>query len=353
MIGLLIPIVQLRCPSVEHGYTSLLRLKLILVAAAIVVLPFTLRAANRIVLKDIPGPGYLPSLELRRDRQAFEAGIIDDLRTAQPAWIFIGDSMLGTRLDARHLAEISTDGTDRAHTIMVPGSGPAWWFLAFKNLVVASGVKPRCTFIFFRDTNLTDTLFRLETQYGRELDMVAGDSEPELDRLIALRRRGPWARIYTAVNRAYEIDIARSWMDPAIRGWLTRAQPEMDRYFGLNHLRGDVASDMTAVEEPAFARDLPSSILPDLLRLANEHQQHVCFVRVQRRPVNNKPPDESPALGRYVADLEAWVEANGAVFRDDTGDPEMTLDLYEDGDHIENRRRYTEILRKRLDSIFR
>jgi len=46
-----------------------------------------------------------------------------------------------------------------------PGTGPAWWFLAFKNWLVASGVKPKLTFIHFRDFNLTDTLFRLSDQY--------------------------------------------------------------------------------------------------------------------------------------------------------------------------------------------
>jgi len=79
----------------------------------------------------------------------------------------------------------------------------------------------------------------------------------------------------------------------------------------------------------------------------------VCFVRVQRRPINNRPPEQSPELQRYVADLKGWLESNGACFHDDTGDPEMTLDLYEDGDHVGDRRRYTEIFRKRLDPLFR
>ncbi len=79
----------------------------------------------------------------------------------------------------------------------------------------------------------------------------------------------------------------------------------------------------------------------------------ICFVRVQRRPVNNRPPEESAALEKYVADLRSWIEANGGMFHDDTGDPEMTLDLYEDGDHIGNRLRYTEIFRRRLDLLLR
>jgi hypothetical protein len=41
------------------------------------------------------------------------------------------------------------------------------------------------------------------------------------------------------------------------------------------------------------------------------------------------------------------------MFHDDTGDPELTLDLYDDGDHVGDRLRYTEIFRKRLDPLFR
>ena len=335
-------------------YCSHLPSKLILVAAAIAVVPFTLRAANRIALDDIPGPGYLPSLEVRRARAPFEAGLIDEIRRVRPAWIFIGDSMLGTRIDRPYLETLSSDGTDRAHLLLVPGSGPAWWFLAFKNIVAASGVRPRCTFIFFRDTNLTDTLFRLERQYGRELDMVARDSEPELDRLVAARRRGPWARLYSLVNRTYEIDLARAWMEPALRGWSSRVFPtDMEPHFALERLRADVASDMGGIETPDFDRDLPTSVLPDLMRLARDHQVQLCFVRVQRRPIGNRPPEQSPALRRYVAELRTWIAANGGAFHDDTGDPEMTLDIYEDGDHVANRRRYTEIFRKRLDPLFR
>jgi hypothetical protein len=326
--------------------------------------PFSLPAANRIALDEIPGPGYLPALEIRRARQPFDPGMIENLRYGSPRWIFIGDSMLGTRVDPQYLGELSTTHDELVQMVMAPATGPGWWFLAFKNWVVASGVKPRAVFIFFRDTNLTDTMFRLESQYGNTLDMVAHDSEPELDRLAAARRRGMWARLYTAANRAYELDLARMWMEPGIRQWFIRYKYpsvnaqlafdfRMDENFGLDRLRADVASDMSQIDVPAFDEVIATSILPDLLRLARENKIQVCFVRVQRRPVNNQPPPQSDALKRYVADLKAWIEANGGIFHDDTGDPEQTLDLYEDGDHFGNRRRYTEILRKRLDPLFR
>jgi len=338
--------------------------KLILVAASIVVVPFTIRAANRMALTEQPGLGYLPSLELRRPHSGFDARVIDELRYAPPAWIFIGDSMLGTRIDPQYLRDISSTHDDNVAMVMAPATGPAWWFLAFKNWVVASGVRPRCTFIFFRDTNLTDTMFRLENLYGNELDRPAYEFEPELDRLVAARRHGPWARLYDGLDRVYEWNLARTWLEPWVREWYeqwTFPSPKARRVFdgrleealGLEHFRKDLASDLATTEAPDFHHEVASSILPDLLRLAREQHLTMCFVRVQRRPRKDKPPEQSAALGRYVADMKAWIESNGGLFHDDTGDPKMTLDLYGDGDHIANRLRYTEIFRERLDPLFR
>jgi hypothetical protein len=48
------------------------------------------------------------------------------------------------------------------------------------------------------------------------------------------------------------------------------------------------------------------------------------------------------------------MERRGALLRDDTGDPELTLDMYGDGDHLARgaRRRYTQILFDRLHPLF-
>ena len=50
-------------------------------------------------------------------------------------------------------------------------------------------------------------------------------------------------------------------------------------------------------------------------------------------------------MRQYVKDLQTFVESRGGFFHDDTGDPAMTLDMYEDGDHIDRQfhARYTEL----------
>jgi hypothetical protein len=336
---------------------------LALTIATLVVFPLSLRAVNRLVLSEMPAPGYLPSLALRRPREPFQGEVVERLRYGNPAWVFIGDSMLGTRIDPTHLGGISSTGRRNVSFLYRAATGPAWWYLAFKNQLVASGVKPRCVFFFFRDTNLTDTTWRLAGLYGRDLDWVATDHEPDLDRLVAARTRGVWSRLYSAVNRTYEIDVAAMWMEPLVRRWFLRwAYPDLDARlgfetsaeaaFGLEFLRADVGSDLAASENADFARDLPTSVLPLIMDLAQREGQHLCFVRVQRRPENGHPPAQSPALRRYVADLAAYVQSRGASFRDDTDDPEMTLDLYADGDHVRDRRRYTDIFHRRMATLF-
>ncbi len=175
----------------------------------------------------MPSPGYLPSLEIRRPHEPFRELAIEELLAGNPRWVFIGDSMLGTRIDPNHLGRISTSGDEFVSFLYHAATGPAWWYLAFKNQLVASGVKPRMTFIFFRDTNLTDTMFRLEAQYGRALDEVATPSEPELDALVAAHRQGrvvPGASRGRQRLRSQSRDVVDGAGHPPLVGALARSR---------------------------------------------------------------------------------------------------------------------------------
>jgi hypothetical protein len=340
-------------------------LALVLVAGAALVTPLSLRALNRLAVGAPPGLGYLPALEISRHHRPFNTQPIENLRYGKPAWVFIGDSMMGTRIDPVYLGEVSSTHDEIVSFLFHPATGPAWWYLSFKNHLVASGITPRAVFVFFRDTNLTDTLFRLDSLYGNALDEAAHEIEPDLNRIVGARRAGMWAAVHTAAVRAYETDVATGWMEPAIRRWFVdwrfpdsasraRFDQTLNERFDLANLRSDVAADLAGANESAdFARDLPTSVLPLMLTLAKEHGIQLCFVRVQRRPHGATPPAQSENLQRYVRELKAWLESNGALFHDDWGDPELPESIYADGDHVRDRRHYTAVFRKRLDPLFR
>ena len=340
-------------------------LALVLVVAAAFVAPLSIRAFNRVIVGPPPGLGYLPALELNRHHRPFNPQPIDDLRHGRPQWVFIGDSMMGTRIDPILLGELSSTHDEIVSFLYHPATGPAWWYLAFKNHLVASGIRPRAVFVFFRDTNLTDTLFRLDSLYGNALDEVAHDDEPELNAIVAARRRGLWSSVHTAAVRLYETDIAAGWLEPAIRRWFVNARfPDpadrvlfdqtLNARFDLANLRTNVAADFGGANDRAdFHRDLPTSVLPHMIALATAQRLQLVFVRVQRRPNGTTPPPQSPNLQRYVGELKAWIESHGALFHDDWGDPEMPEAIYRDGDHVADRRHYTQVFRKRLDPLFR
>jgi hypothetical protein len=330
--------------------------------ASLLVTPLSLRLLNHLTTSSAENRSYLPSIDNRRSRKSFRSKTIDELRYGNPEWVFIGDSMLGTRVDARLLGEISGNGDRNAMLLLQPASGPAYWYLQFKNHVVASGVKPRMTFFFFRDTNLTDTMFRLRSQLGDALDEVAHDAEPELDAIVKARARGHWSVLDDLLNRAYQVDVASAWMHPTMRRWYAlRKYPDptarlvfentIEEDFNQN-FRRDIAADIgDAVDAEDFYRDLPTSVLPLIVDLAHTHDVPVCFVRVQRRPVGNAPPEQSATLVKYVQEFKQWAQTHGAHFYDEHGDPELTLDLYEDGDHFADRAAYTRIFRRRLKPL--
>lgn len=337
-------------------------LQLLLAAAGLLLIPLVLRAANRIYVAPNLEPSYLPAIEGPRDRVAFEADRIPALAGMNPTWVVIGDSMAGSRIDPALLFRLTGGQTA---PLLYAGSGPAWWYLALKNWVIPSGIRPKAVIVFFRDTNLTNVMFRIDATWS--LDTAALDREDDLNAVVARRRGTAFYRVRDRIDHAYQASHARRWIEPAVNDWPARAMfpfrrqraaflDGLNERFGLAHLRPMDAADMQATEdrEADFDRYVDDSTLPLMLRDARAAGLTLLLVRVQRRPQNGRPPEQSAALRRYVSKLHGYVEARGGVFMDDTGDPAQTIDMYEDGDHLsrEGRRRYTETFAIRLRQRF-
>jgi hypothetical protein len=336
---------------------------LALLIAITLAVPFAIPLVNRWRGEKPLPPTYLPALEGPRERGRFADVRITELRGLQPGYVVIGDSMAGTRIDERRLSELT--GVSVA-PLLQAGSGPAFWYLALKNWVIASGIQPRMVFVFFRDTNLTDVMFRLDEQFRWSLDLVANDTESELNAVVATRV-GMLQRVHRFLDDHVGVERARLAAEPAVTMWpaelmMTSRRRRTDFLHALNarlgfdHLRRMQAADIQVTEAPGadFHEDVDRSVLPLMLRDAKAAGLTLCFVRVQRRPTANRPPPQSASLKAYVKDLREYVTARGALFHDDTGDPALTIDMYEDGDHLARhaRRRYTENLYNRLRSHF-
>jgi len=333
------------------------------VLLGVALVPLGLRVVNAAVRPPGVAPSYIPSIEFPRQRGPFDREAVAALREAANDYILIGDSMAGTRINPGHLSRLI--GGHGAAALFHPGSGPAYWYLTFKNLVVDAGLRPKAAVFFFRDENLTDTLFRV---YPSSLDRVAQDREPVLDEILAARTNGTFFRVHRALRRIYQYDQTRAWLEPILLrapvAWSAarRARKKLldsinNEVFGIGALRPMAAADMEAARAEAldFDRNLQTSVLPEILRLGATSGIKVAFVRVQRRPTPDGPPQQSPALREYMRRLQAYLAANGALFHDDWGDPDQPLSVYADGDHVTRdfRRTYTELFFRKNPEIFR
>lgn len=331
---------------------------LLIVLAGTALVPFGLRAVNRLLPGAAITASYLPSIEAPRQREPFDEAAATAVRDAQPEFVVIGDSMAGVRINP---ASLSKQVGRSVAGLYHPGSPVAYWYLAFKNLVVQNELRNLAGAVFFfRDDQLT-------TQVVVDpllLDRVARAEEPELDRALAAHRLGRFSGVHRAARSFYQYDRTRVWLEPRLTrlpalaahdpaALLERINAEV---FALDRLRAFEASDLAATDEALleFGRQVDRSLLPEILRLADEAKIRVAFVRAQRRPTATGPPPQSEALTAYLRDLERYLVAHGAYYHDDRGDPAQPLSIYADGDHLTGRGRelYTEQFAQRHARFF-
>lgn len=332
-------------------------------AVGALVVPLGLRCIGPYLQGPNAAPSYIPAVEPPRERAPFDAEVVRTLQDARPDYYVLGDSMAGTRINPGHLSRLV--GGRGVAALLHPGSGSAYWYLAFKNWIVNAGLHPKAVIFFFRDEILTEPLFRL---YPGSLDRVARAQEPVLNEILASRAHGTFFRVHAATQALYETGVARAWLEPrmlnapvalsarrsARKGLLDTINSTV---FTLDALRPTAAADMEAGQGAAldFERNLRTSVLPEIIRLSKQSGVRVAFIRVQRRPVGNRPPLQSPELQRYAQQLRAYLAANGAYYHDDWGDPEQPLSIYEDGDHIarDYQRYYSELFYRKNPELFR
>jgi hypothetical protein len=319
-------------------------LSLAVILAGSLFLPLGLRAVNRALPGAAVRDSYLPSVETPRPREPFDREAANTVREVQPQFVVIGDSMAGIRIDPLQLSRLTRT---RVIGLYQQGSPVAYWYLAFKNLVVNNDLESvRGAIFFFRDDQLTT---QVQVTPG-SLDRVALDREPELDRLLAAERLGAFSGVHRAARVAYQFDRTRLWLEPLINR-APAGSPELlqainTEVFALDKLRKFEAADLAAATDAAL--DLPASVdrslLPEIIRLAAQANIRTAFIRVQRRPTADGPPTQSAALKKYADDLKTYLIAHGAYYYDDWGDPDEPLSLYADGDHLtaDGRVRYTQ-----------
>jgi hypothetical protein len=295
-------------------------------------------------------------------KEPFDARPLAELRAQPPDYVFLGNSMLYTRIDPRHLGTL-LEGR-RVRLFAEGGSGSALWYLQLKNYVAPSGPRPRHVFVLFRDRELTEPIEGVDGPYRRQIERTSHESEPVYARVMAANRSGLDV-VRSALEDLYPIQRSREGVEyrlhrAALAPFLA---PGEEPAAVLERINGVFAVERLRLQPRTAARRTPGdfdaevarSFLPPIVDLARAHGLAVTFVRVQRRPRADRPPEQPPELVAYVAALRRYIEAHGASFHDFTGDAEMPLAVYGEGDHIAaaHLARHTEVFARRLAASLR
>ena len=284
-----------------------------------------------------------------------------ELRKAAPEWVLIGNSMLNSRIDATYLRTLSGRNSRK---VTEGATQSAVWFLFMKQIVTASGVKPKWVTVFFRETDLTWPDIRTGGKKNDELiAALDGPAQPEWQQVMAWRAEaashgisgvvrttgeglkqllpGDWLLAQARArfqNTAFELTEFGKDVAYGLR------RMELNEHFSLRHLRHDLGSDMAGVDKyesgpERFDASPKASFLPHMLALGEQHGFKLHFHRVKRRSQAERGWHDSTAMQAYMTDLRTYLADHGCALTDESQDPAITLDLYADGDHISSERK--------------
>ncbi|NGZ27871.1 MAG: hypothetical protein G8345_13405 [Magnetococcales bacterium] len=285
--------------------------------------------------------------------------------SAMPAspYLFLGNCALDGRIDPNLFSQLA--GGVPTRILTQDGDMSVVWYLILKNLIISSGVRPRQIYLFFEQNDLTLPMERITLPRERlRIANFSVENELILQQILIKNRNfmdkvGEW--LYTL----YPVQLASQYVaDAAVHHFgMLVAQPELgplylQKMFSseepnllmeaqsrkvrqmVNHRlspefrrrdsdnAGQFIEQPSVVVDPAlvasfdFAKQLPKSVLPEIIRMAEEAGLHMVFVHFEPPPsifhVPGPPPE---VLATYKRDLSAYVRQHGMDFIDMTDVP--------------------------------
>ncbi len=282
-------------------------------------------------------------------RTPFDETPVKLLNQLKPDCVLLGDSMLGSRIDAETLKQVS----DIPCAILAyPGTATAQWFLLLKNAIAARPHPPRWTIVFFRDRQLTMPTHRTGNRYRNGLEMCMRDDEPQFNSILHRAEDDSTRWTERAASALYLIQRKRKdWQENMLSGALktvTRRAERNDvraaaaRIFSSKNGRADQnildardGEESLNIVGHEFRANVEKSFLPPILEIARASHTRLIFFRVKRRPdPGTSAIVDRPDLQKYQEELRAYLEGHEALLVDETADPKVTFDYYSSDDHL-------------------
>jgi len=286
------------------------------------------------------------------------------LVTVRPKIVFLGNSIMYESVDEREFLRLTATQTIK---IWDGGAASAWWYLALKNVILKAYYKPQMVMLFFRDHFLTDPTYRAIGKHKQNIDALAEQNEPVLDRLAYLGQMNAVAYFLFRYCPLYrQRDNIKNQLEKTVKDkvvsslcGLEQGIPDqaIERLFDEKNLNTELLTIRQLAAESAgsnklynFQQELERSFLPYMIDMAKENNIQLVFVRMKRRR-DVKPGGQPKALQKYIKNLEDYLTKNRVLFIDFTDDKRIKIEHYGAGDHLSRsggRQLFTKILTEKM-----
>jgi hypothetical protein len=281
-------------------------------------------------------------------RRPFDDTPVKLLRQMRPECVFLGDSMLRSRIDQATLDKVA----DIPCTVLAyAGSSSAHWYLLHKNVVNQQEPTPRWLIVFFRDKQLTLPAHRAGERYRDGLEKCMRDEETQFTSILGAARQDTSRWMDRLANGTYLIQRKRSdrqndLQSAALKMVAGQSQRQSireaaDVIFSAKNQRSDQIlidsrNGEMSLDAPGheFQAHVDQSFLPPMLEMARKNHIRLVFFRVKRRPRSDESKDSTPDLAKYMGELRTYLESHAAVLVDEAGDSDVTLAYYSGDDHV-------------------
>jgi hypothetical protein len=343
--------------------------------ALCLLLPLTI--ANRVISVPISiGIVLIPAMLIpaKVQREPYIGEMIhQELQQKNPDFVFIGNSMLWSRIEDAHLEKLL--GGRKVHSIVNFGGLSAVHYLSFKYLFLPAKINPSRVFIFFRSNQFIFPRARTTDDPFVEkiIQRITPAPDPVYEQIVYGRSRSVTDVVYDTLLAFFPVagaqeEVRRKFNNLALlmaSPWQEEKEGEKDLLNKVNQrfslssgsLRAGIGTETLAKKTVNNSFDfhgrVGDSFLPHILQLAQEGDLSLAFIRVQERPTEQGVKPDPPGMQKYMHDLREYLEDHGAALYDFTGDPELPLSEYHDGDHIKDQKKYTELFYRRVGDLLK
>jgi len=284
---------------------------------------------------------YDPSF---KEKTPFDTQLKFEIENKQPKYVFIGNSMLGSRIDELLIEDLTES---KVFIFSNNGSASSQWYLFFKNFVLDLDSKPK-VFFFFREILFTEPNFRTDKEYEDVIESLMTENEPRYMDILKNSERTITEDVLGVFNK----DSYKKAIDETLQTGVLHAIQlpqkkafieDTNYYFNLDNFRLTEIQDIQTQSDSRylFNETVENSFLSEVVSLSKESQIEVVFIRVKRRPSEDGLINLSNQVISYNQAMDEYLVSHGITIYDFTYDKKISSDWYLDGDHISKTNKYT------------